>query len=123
MRQFIKTCVANDLFNVMHIREVAKCMVENPNPENNGHRESALSRDLFGGRLSEEELNGGIEDDLADLPNIYSDAVLYKVVQTIDHQLSQTQKVSRREQRQYLEMAQQKAGGKRKQHAQADVDR
>lgn len=43
-----------------------------------------LSKDLFGGRLSEQELNGGVEEDLTDAPHIFSDAVLYKVVHTID---------------------------------------
>jgi len=56
-------------------------------------------------------LSEGIEDDLTDLPKIFSDAVLYKVVQTIDNQLSQTQKVSRKEQRQYLDIASRKAIG------------
>ena len=64
----------------MNIREVAKrtSIIEDTNPEIN--RESVLSADLFGGRLSHEELNRGVEDDLTDLPKIYSDAVLYKVV-------------------------------------------
>ena len=69
----------------MQIREVAKItnVIEDSNPHINS--ESAISKDLFGGRLSQEELNGGgVEEDLTDLPSIFSDAVLYKVVQTID---------------------------------------
>ena len=53
-------------------------MIEDTNPEIN--RDSVLSQDLFGGRLSHEDLNRGVEDDLTELPKIYSDAVLYKVV-------------------------------------------
>ena len=69
---------------MIHIREVAKAkiVIEDANPYIN--RESVLSRDLFGGRLSEQEINGGVEEDLTDAPHIFSDAVLYKVVHTID---------------------------------------
>ena len=103
MKQFIDACQAQDIFNVMLIRDVAKAkvVIEDANPYIN--RESVLSRDLFGGRLSEQEINGGgVEEDLTDAPHIFSDAVLYKVVNTIDTQLSQTQRITRREQRQYL---------------------
>ena len=57
-------------------------MIQDLNPDVN--RDSVLSKDLFAGRLQSSELNESIEDDLTDLPGIYSDAVLYKVVQTID---------------------------------------
>ena len=57
-------------------------MIQDLNPDVN--RDSVLSKDLFAGRLQSSELNESIEDDLTDLPRIYSDAVLYKVVQTID---------------------------------------
>ena len=90
VKQFIDQCQALDVFNVLSIREVAKrTNVMQENQINlSGERDSNLSRDLFGGRLSEEELNGGgIEDDLTDIPNGFSDAVLYRVVQTIDSQL------------------------------------
>jgi hypothetical protein len=75
---------------VLRIREIAKrtSVIQDLNPDVN--RESVLSKDLFSGRLESSELNESIEDDLTDLPKIYSEAVLYKVVQTIDNQLSQT---------------------------------
>ena len=57
-------------------------MIQDLNPDVN--RDSVLSKDLFAGRLQSSELNESIEDDLTDLPRICSDAVLYKVVQTID---------------------------------------
>lgn len=65
---------------MINIREIAKRtnVIEDANPEIN--RDSVLSQDLFGGRLSHEDLNRGVEDDLTELPKIYSDAVLYKVV-------------------------------------------
>lgn len=77
-------CHAQDIFDVLQIREVAKRtnVIENLNP--NISRESALSKDLFGGRLTTEELNNGVEDNLMQLPAEYSDAVLYKVVHTIE---------------------------------------
>ena len=43
-----------------------------------------MSTDLFAGRLSQEELNDDLEEDLADVPSIFAEAVLYKVVQTIE---------------------------------------
>lgn len=84
MRQFVDMCHTQDIFDVLQIREVAKRtnIIENLNP--NISRESTLSKDLFGGRLSAEELNHGVEDNLMQLPAEFSDAVLYKVVQTID---------------------------------------
>ena len=53
-------------------------VIEDANPAIN--RESVLSAELFGGRLSHEELNNNEEDELTDLPKDHSDAVLYKVV-------------------------------------------
>ena len=56
-----------------------------------------------------------MEDDLTDLPDIFSQAVLYKVVHTIEQQLCMTQRVSKREARQYLHAQDRKAinNGKR----------
>lgn len=88
MKQFVDKCKTSDIFNVMNIREVAKRTnaIGDINPQINSNALS--SRDLFNGRLSQEELSGGhydeIEEDLTDLPSVFSDAVLYKVVQTID---------------------------------------
>ena len=80
MRSFIDQCRDHDIFNVLSIREVAKNthVLENNLP--NVNRETSLSSDLFGGRLSNEDLNPSIEDDLTNLPQLHSDAVLYKVV-------------------------------------------
>ena len=52
MRQFIDSCKKHDIFNVLQIRDAAKHtqILENANP--NINRESLLSTDLFGGRLS-----------------------------------------------------------------------
>ena len=84
MKDFIKACQKQDIFNVLRIREVAKrtAVISNTNPDIN--RESVLSKDLFAGRLSQSELNDGLEEDLADIPTLFADAVLYKVVHTID---------------------------------------
>lgn len=90
----------------MHIRGVAKVKIEIEDANPYINRDSMLSKDLFAGRLSEQEINGGgVEEDLTDAPHIFSDAVLYKVVHTIDTQLAQTQRITRREQRQYLASA------------------
>ena len=78
----------------MNIRGVAQTeIVSNEDGGNNNpfaqtlNRESNFSRELFAGRLTEQDLNAssaGVEEDLKEAPHIYSDAVLYKVVHTID---------------------------------------
>ena len=58
-----------ELFNVLHIRELAKMKTASIVDANSHiNRDSTLSKDLFGGRLSAQELNEGVEDDLAELP-------------------------------------------------------
>ena len=80
---------------MLRIREVAKrtAVLSNSNPSIN---DSLADRDLFAGRLSQEELNNDIEDDLASVPPEFADAVLYKVVHTIETQMAQTQRANRR---------------------------
>lgn len=53
MHQFISASVTQDIFNVLTIREVAKrtVVIQDAHPDIN--RESALSKDLFAGRMSE----------------------------------------------------------------------
>ena len=78
----------------MNIRGAAKTEIGNNEDGNNNplaqtlNRESNLSRELFAGRLTEQDLNSSgsarVEKDLKEVPHIYSDAVLYKVVHTID---------------------------------------
>ena len=57
MRNFIDVCNKLDIFNVLSIREMAKrtAVIQDINPDIN--RESALKKDLFAGRMSEEELS------------------------------------------------------------------
>ena len=51
-------------------------------------------------QCKEEEEQDATEQALTDLPQMFSDAVLYKIVEDIDQQLQRSQKVSMKEQRQ-----------------------
>ena len=53
MKQFVNACEAQDIFNVMHIRGVAKVKIEIEDANPYINRDSMLSKDLFAGRLSE----------------------------------------------------------------------
>ena len=119
MRDFIESCERHNVFDVLSIREVAKLTVsEQQDSHHNaigaGKSSRASERELFGGRLSHEEQNDELEEDLADVPSIFGEAVLYKVVQTIEAQMNrpQNQKTSRREHRQYLNEMENRVSGR-----------
>ncbi len=73
---------------MLKIREVAKRtgVLSNANPSING--DSLADKDLFAGSLSQEELNDDLEEDLTSIPSEFADAVLYKVVHTIENQMA-----------------------------------
>lgn len=106
--EFIQRSKQIEIFNVLMIREVAKrtMLISDHNPRIN--REAMMQKGLFSGnRLAEgslheeDELDDPTEEALTDLPQMFSDAVLYKIVEDIDNQLQQKQKVSLKEQRMF----------------------
>lgn len=95
---FIDKCQKLDIFNVLKIREVANktAVLLNANPDING--ESLVGRDLFEGRLSQDEINDGPPQDLSFVQSEIADAVLYKVVKSANKgKLTIMQKESRSE--------------------------
>eukprot|EP00353_Schmidingerella_taraikaensis_P007397 CAMPEP_0185592494 /NCGR_PEP_ID=MMETSP0434-20130131/68102_1 /TAXON_ID=626734 ORGANISM="Favella taraikaensis, Strain Fe Narragansett Bay" /NCGR_SAMPLE_ID=MMETSP0434 /ASSEMBLY_ACC=CAM_ASM_000379 /LENGTH=81 /DNA_ID=CAMNT_0028218329 /DNA_START=778 /DNA_END=1023 /DNA_ORIENTATION=+ len=81
MKAFIEGSAQYDVFNVLAIREVAKRTAVITDTNVNQVKDSQQSdRELFGGRLSQDELNDDLEEDLTDVPSIFAEAVLYKVV-------------------------------------------
>ena len=102
---FIQKSKQLEIFNVLQIREVAKktILISDHNPRIN--RDALISKGLFsanryaeGSDLNEdEEAEDATEEALTDLPQMFSDAVLYKIVEDIDSQLQQTQKVTIKE--------------------------
>mmetsp|Transcript_30591 Transcript_30591/g.37736 ORF Transcript_30591/g.37736 Transcript_30591/m.37736 type:complete len:158 (+) Transcript_30591:610-1083(+) len=81
MKAFIEGSAQYDVFNVLAIREVAKrTAVITDNNVNQVKDSQQSDRELFGGRLNQDELNDDLEEDLTDVPSIFAEAVLYKVV-------------------------------------------
>lgn len=76
---FIDKCQKLDIFNVLKIRDFANktAVLQNANPRING--ESLIDRDLFEGRISQDEINEGPPQDLSFVRGEIADAVLYKV--------------------------------------------
>lgn len=95
--QFIEKAKELQIFNVLHIREVAKktMLIADHNP--NINRDTVLSKGLFTERLGNHQLNedeeAAVEEALNNLPQMFSDAVLYKAVQNIHHERQKSQKV------------------------------
>ena len=75
---------------MLQIREVAKktMLIADHNP--NINREAVLDKGLFTERLLKEEVNedeeAAIEEALTSVPQIFSDAVLYKAVKSMHHE-------------------------------------
>ena len=116
MLKFISACEEHNVFNVQGIRDVAKrtSVVHGDSGNPNLAKDSMSERELFAGRLSQEELNDDLEEDLADVPSIFAEAVLYKVVQTIESQMNQSSssRFNRRDARQYLKDQEVKLSGR-----------
>merc|ERR1712083_60403 len=85
--QFIEKAQELQIFNVLQIREVAKktMLIADHNP--NINRDAVLDKGLFTERLRREELNEdeetAIEEALSNVPQMFSDAVLYKAAQNM----------------------------------------
>ena len=106
---FIQKSSQLEIFNVLQIREIAKktILISDHNPRIN--RDALISKGLLSTQRyaesamlnDEEEEQDATEQALTDLPQMFSDAVLYKIVEDIDQQLQRSQKVSMKEQRQF----------------------
>jgi len=117
MLDFINACEKHDTFNVQGIREVAKrlSILHGDSSNLNHAKESMSEREIFAGRLSQEEMQDDLEDDLADVPSIFAEAVLYKVVKTIEEQMNQShnsQRFNRRDARHYIDQIEGKNSGR-----------
>ena len=88
--QFIEKSMELQIFNVLQIREVAKktILIADHNPDIN--RDAVLSKGLFTERLGNHQLNedeeAAVEEALINIPQMLSDAVLYKAVRNVTHE-------------------------------------
>lgn len=94
VHEFIQKSKQVEIFNVLMIREVAKktMHISDHNPRIN--REAMMQKGLFsanhfaeGSLHEDDEIGDPTEEALTDLPQMFSDAVLYKIVEDIDNQL------------------------------------
>lgn len=80
-------------------------MISDHNPEIN--RDTVLNKGLFTDRLGNSVLNNEDEiagDAMANLPKMFSDAVLYRVVKNMDNQLKKSHTLTLKEHRQFLDI-------------------
>jgi len=95
---FIQKSSQLEIFNVLQIREIAKktILISDHNPRIN--RDALISKGLLSTQRyaesamlnDEEEEQDATEQALTDLPQMFSDAVLYKIVEDIDQQLQRS---------------------------------
>ena len=88
--RFVENCQKSEIFNVLKIREVAKqtAVFSNANPKINA--EALADKDLFEDRLSQMDVNDGPPENLSEVQEEISEAVLYKVEKNAPNKLTKT---------------------------------